>query len=67
MNGEICAINIGPKERAKRVRSGWIMLVIAAAAAAVLLIMHVSRWWSGALFLPLLMSSLGFFQAREKT
>ena len=67
MNGEICAVNIGPKERAKRVRSGWIMLLISAAVAAGLLILHVSRWWSGALFLPLLMSGIGFFQAREKT
>ena len=67
MSEEMCVINIGTRERAKRVRSGWIMLLIAAVAAAVLLILHVSRWWSGALFLPLLMSGLGFFQAREKT
>ena len=67
MSEEICAINIGPRERAKRVRSGWLMLLISAAVAAALLILQLSRWWSAVLFLPLLMSGLGFFQAREKT
>ena len=63
----MCAINIGPKERAKRVKTGWVMLVISGAAAAGLLVLSLPRWWSVALFLPLLMSGLGFFQAREKT
>ncbi len=67
MGEEVCAINIGPKERAKRVRTGWIMLLISAGIGVGLLILRAPRWWSAALFLPLLMSGLGFFQAREKT
>lgn len=67
MTDEICAINIGPNERAKRTRTGWIMLILSVAIAVALFFLHAPRWWSALIFLPLLMSGLGFFQAREKT
>ena len=67
MSGENCVMNIGPKEQAKRVKSGWIMLLVSAAIAGGLLIMQAPRWWGAVLFAPLLMAWLGFFQAREKT
>ena len=67
MADEICAINIGPNERAKRTRTGWIMLILAAAITAVLLFLHAPRLWSAVIFLSLFLSGLGFFQAHEKT
>lgn len=64
---EVCLLNIGPKQRALRMRFGVISFVIALGVAAGLVVMQVSFWWRLALFLPFVMATTGFFQARRKT
>lgn len=64
---EVCLLNIGPKQRALRLRFGGIALVIALALAAALVATQVSFWWRLTLFLPFLMATTGFVQARRRT
>lgn len=59
--------NIGPRERARRRRAGWIMLAAGLAVAAGLVAADVDRWWRLLLFLPFWGSALGFLQARART
>lgn len=63
----VCVENIGPAQRRKRVRFGFVMLAVSAAIAAALLFFGASRWWRLGLFFPLATSVIGFFQAYEKT
>jgi hypothetical protein len=63
----VCAINIGPRERARRRATGAIMFVVGVTAAIILLSTDTSRWWRMALIIPFWLSMLGFFQARAKT
>lgn len=65
--GEICAINIGPKERQKRMRFGIIMLVVGDILAGVLVTKRTNRLWRLGLFFPYLLAGYGIFQARAKT
>jgi hypothetical protein len=64
---EACAVNIGPRERRKRLASGVVLLVVAGGLAAFLLTTGASRLWRLSLFLPLWASGAGFFQAFDKT
>jgi hypothetical protein len=59
--------NIGPKERAVRVRTGWVGAAIALAAAGYMLAAGVPWEWRLLLFLPAAVSGFGFFQARANT
>jgi hypothetical protein len=61
------AINIGPREQARRRATGAIMFVIGVAAAIVLVGTGSSRWLRMLLIIPFWLSMLGFFQARAKT
>lgn len=64
---EVCLVNIGPKERAKRLRFGAIALGIALVVAGGLLVSGASPWWRLLLFLPFAGATTGFFQARRRT
>lgn len=64
---EVCLLNIGPKQRAIRMRFGVISFVIALAVAAALVVTQVPFWWRLTLFLPFMLATTGFFQARRKT
>ncbi|MBE2250739.1 MAG: hypothetical protein IAE78_14480 [Myxococcus sp.] len=64
---EVCLLNIGPKERSKRLRFGGLSLGVAVAALAGLLWAGASPWWHLALFVPFAGATTGFFQARRKT
>ncbi len=64
---EACVINIGPRERRKRLTFGIILLAIAGGIAAFQLTTGQGRWWRLSLFLPFWASGLGFFQAFDKT
>lgn len=64
---EVCLLNIGPKERTKRMRFGAISLGIAVLALAGLMMTGASPWWSVLLFLPFAGATTGYFQARRKT
>jgi hypothetical protein len=59
--------NIGPRGVRLRRRAGMIALALAIGMAAVLFGLGASRPWRVALFAPLWVAALGFFQAREKT
>lgn len=64
---EVCLLNIGPKERTKRMRFGAISFGIAVLALAALMMTGASPWWSVLLFLPFAGATTGYFQARRKT
>ena len=59
--------NIGPAEVHKRARAGWGMLAAAVAFAVVLGVLGAGRAWRAFVLLPLLLSAIGFVQARAKT
>ena len=60
-------VNIGPRERRKRLVMGVATLGVSAAIALALILAGVNRWWRVGLFIPFWMGALGVFQAREKT
>ncbi len=59
--------NIGPHERAKRVRLGVVSLVVGVGLSAALVATHAAYGLRLTTFLPFLLAGLGFFQAREHT
>jgi hypothetical protein len=59
--------NIGPRERARRLRMGTAVFGATVAVAALLVATGAPRSWRVALFAPSLVAALGFFQARDKT
>lgn len=64
---ESCPINIGPKQRRRRLRMGIVMFLGAGALAVFLLGSEFPRAWRLFLFFPFYFSILGFFQAKAKT
>jgi hypothetical protein len=67
MDQTACPLNIGPRERRKRLAFGAAVFTVSVAAAIILLTMGAPTWWRLGLAFPLWLSMLGFFQAREKT
>lgn len=66
-SGEVCFVNIGPKERQRRLTFGLIMWGIAVAIFVVLMALN-APWWTCVLTLPFFMvGATGFFQWRDKT
>ena len=65
--GEVCLINIGPKERRKRLRFGVAALVLGLIGFAALVASGAGLPWRALLFLPFAAAGAGFFQARDKT
>jgi hypothetical protein len=65
--GTMCVVNLGPRQRRIRRIFGVVGLLVAVAAAGALFAFDAPRWSRVALVLPLWISALGFFQAREKT
>jgi hypothetical protein len=66
-DGEVCFINIGPKERAKRMRFGAVALVVTLAGAAAMMASGISPLWRLVLVLPFMTAATGYFQARDQT
>jgi hypothetical protein len=64
---EACVINIGPRERGKRLASGVVLLAASVGLAAFLMATGAGHPWRLSLFPLLWMSGLGFFQALDKT
>lgn len=64
---EVCLVNIGPRERAKRLKFGVMALAVGLLATAALVATGAGRGWRGLLFLPFFAAGLGYFQARRKT
>jgi len=65
--GEVCIINIGPRERRRRMRWGVGPLPLAALLAALLASTGIPATWRVTLLLPFWIGALGVFQARGKT
>ena len=59
--------NIGPRERARRLRLGGVAFGVGVVLAAVLVGVGAPREWRVTLFAPFLVAALGVFQARDKT
>jgi hypothetical protein len=64
---EVCIINIGPKERRKRMISGVVTLAVGVVGAYMLYRYSLSAYWRLLLFLPFASGATGYFQARDKT
>jgi hypothetical protein len=62
-----CIPNIGPAERRKRLRFGFLLLGIGVVLAAVLLSTGAARAWRLVVLLPLWSAAVGFVQVRDKT
>lgn len=63
----VCVVNIGPRERRRRMRFGVVLLVAGACLAALLVGLQADRLWRLLLFLPFWAGGLGVLQARERT
>lgn len=67
LSGEACLVNIGPKERQKRLMSG---LISGAIGVTVFVIVQALTlpWWANLATLPFFfVAGTGFFQWRDKT
>jgi hypothetical protein len=60
-------INIGARERRKRLMVGVVALSLGAIIAVLLVVVGAPLVWRLPLFLPFYAGALGFFQARDKT
>jgi len=60
-------VNIGPRERRRRLAFGLVFAVVGLAAAAALLFLGAPRPYRALLFLPFWGSTIGFFQYLDKT
>jgi len=58
--------NIGPEEIGKRKQVGWIGLIITVVLLALFIIFDVAQTWRLLLFVPAVISAMGFLQARNK-
>ncbi len=60
-------INLGSRERHRRLALGVAMLAVGLGIAAALILTGRNPWWRISLILPFWASALGFFQAQEST
>jgi hypothetical protein len=61
------AINIGARERRKRLTFGIVALSVGVIIAVLLVVVRAPLVWRLPLFLLFYVGALGFFQARDKT
>jgi len=61
------AINIGPRERAKRRVLGIVALTVGVSLAFVLVVLGAPRLLRLVVFFPVWIAGLGLLQSREKT
>jgi len=59
--------NIGPLGQQQRSRLGYIALAFSAVLAVILVASGLPSVWRLVVFVPLWLSALGFFQAKDKT
>jgi len=64
---EVCFVNIGPRQRRRRLVMGVVFLALGTGLAAWLASRGASLPARLGLFLPFFASGVGFFQWREKT
>jgi hypothetical protein len=61
------AVNIGPRERRRRLLVGVGLLALGAASGTYLLAVHVDRVWRVPIFIPLWAGATGVLQWRART
>jgi len=66
-SANVCIPNIGPEERAKRLRIGTIVLLSGAVVATALVLAGADRPWRLVAFLPFWAGATTLFQVYEKT
>ncbi len=66
-NEAVVCENIGPQERAKRMRWGYACAALGVGLSAALLATHAGHAWRLTAFVPFTLAGFGFFQAREHT
>jgi hypothetical protein len=64
---QVCFINIGPKQRRRRLAFGVLFLAASVALEVWLVMSGAPRLARLGLFLPLFSAGVGYFQYREKT
>jgi hypothetical protein len=67
MVGTVCMVNIGPRERLKRMAFGIVCAVAAAAAFGWALGAEVDRFTRLLVVIPAWLAAIGILQARGKT
>ncbi len=60
-------VNIGPRERRKRLSAGIVGITVGLVLAAMLIFLRAPALWRLLLFFPFLFGALGVFQSRDKT
>ncbi len=65
--GAVCMPNIGPRERAKRMRLGQVFAAVTTLAGAALIATSAPTWARALVFLPAIVAAYGVFQALERT
>ena len=60
-------VNIGPRERRKRLNAGIVGLSVGLVLAVLLIGLRAPAMWRLLLFFPFLFGALGVFQSRDKT
>ena len=60
-------VNIGPRERRKRLNAGIVGLAVGVVLAVLLIALRAPAMWRLLLFFPFLFGALGVFQSRDKT
>ena len=66
-HAQVCIPNIGPKERAKRLRIGAAVLAVGALVSIALVLAGAERAWRPIVFLPFWAGATTLFQVYEKT
>jgi hypothetical protein len=64
---EACDMNLGPRERQRRLVGGYLGLGVTVVAVVLLWVLHARRGWRLVLFVPVALAAIGFIQYRART
>jgi hypothetical protein len=64
---QMCIANIGPKQRRQRLMFGIYTFAAALVMLGVMLVMRLDFWWRLPLFVPFVLATSGYYQARDRT
>jgi predicted nucleic acid-binding Zn ribbon protein len=64
---QMCIANIGPKQRRQRRMFGIYTFAAALVVLAVMLVLRLDFWWRLPLFVPFILATSGYYQARDHT
>ena len=64
---EACDMNLGPRERHRRLLGGYLGTAVTIAAFVLLLVLHARRGFRLLLFVPIAFAAVGYLQYSAKT